>query len=201
MPKITFYNLPEDKKETLIHAVMKEFSRVPLYEASITNIIKSANIPRGSFYQYFENKEDAFFFLLNAVVKENKTSFLFMLKKNNGDLFETMIEFFQLIIREDENIHFLKNTFLNMTYKIETTFARSFTEEEMNEAFKEFCTEIDKSKLNISDNSELIHVLQIITAVTFRNIVAKYSRDISYEEAIENYIKEINFLKKGLYHN
>ncbi|MBS4193151.1 TetR family transcriptional regulator [Bacillus sp. FJAT-49705] len=198
MPKITFYNLPEDKRETLIQAVKTEFSRVPVYEASITNIIKSANIPRGSFYQYFENKEDAFFFLLNAVVKENKTYFLLMLKKNNGDLFETMIEFYQFIIMEDENIHFLKNTFLNMTHKIETTFARSFSEDEMNEAFMEFCTIIDKSKLNISDNSELIHVLQIITAVTFRNIVAKYSRDISYEEATENYIKEINFLKKGL---
>ncbi|MCU5751761.1 TetR/AcrR family transcriptional regulator, partial [Bacillus cereus] len=65
MPKQTFFNLEREKKELLIQAAMKEFSRVPLFEASISNIIKDAGIPRGSFYQYFEDKEDVFFFLLN----------------------------------------------------------------------------------------------------------------------------------------
>ena len=65
MPKQTFINLPNDKKETLINAAMKEFSRAPLFEASISNIVKEAGIPRGSFYQYFEDKEDLYYFLLD----------------------------------------------------------------------------------------------------------------------------------------
>ena len=70
MPKVTFYNLPEHKKATLISAVNQEFSRVPLYDASISNIVKSAGIPRSSFYQYFADKEDAFLFLLNEHAKQ-----------------------------------------------------------------------------------------------------------------------------------
>ncbi len=58
MPKQTFLSLPEDKQNTLIQSAKKEFSRVPLHEASIANIIKDAGIPRGSFYQYFEDKEN-----------------------------------------------------------------------------------------------------------------------------------------------
>ena len=41
-----------------INALKKEFSRVPLKDALVSNIIIDAQIPRGSFYQYFDNIED-----------------------------------------------------------------------------------------------------------------------------------------------
>lgn len=198
LPKITFFNLPEEKKQSLMHAIKQEFSRVPFYEASITNIIKTARIPRGSFYQYFEDKEDAFFFLLNELTKENKKNFIYLLKKNSGDLFETMMEFFYLIIKEKDHFHFLKNMFLNMTYKIENTFARSFRGQERNESYKELSAVLDKAKLNVSDEKELASAMQIILAVTFRHFVKKFAQDLSIEESMEQYRLEMNLLKKGL---
>ncbi|MCQ6349569.1 TetR/AcrR family transcriptional regulator, partial [Bacillus cereus] len=95
MPKQTFFNLEREKKELLIQAAMKEFSRVPLFEASISNIIKDAGIPRGSFYQYFEDKEDVFFFLLNDHSKRDNEKFISILKENEGDLFDSYIELYQ----------------------------------------------------------------------------------------------------------
>ncbi|MBP2239648.1 AcrR family transcriptional regulator [Cytobacillus eiseniae] len=198
MPKITFFNLPEDKKETLIQAVKKEFSRVPLYDASITNIIKEASISRGSFYQYFEDKEDAFFFLLNELTKENKYIFIHLLSRNHGNLFETMIEFFRIIVSEEENFNFLKNTFLNMTHRIENTFARSFSSTDKNENFEIFSSLVDKSNLNISNDNELFYILQIIAAVTFRNFVDKFARDLTVEDAMNTYLIEMNLLMNGL---
>ena len=53
MPTSTFYRLPEEKRDRLMKAVWKEFTRVPYTEASINRIILGAKIPRGSFYQYF----------------------------------------------------------------------------------------------------------------------------------------------------
>ena len=58
MPKETFMNLPDAKKNKIIRAAKKEFERVPYEQASIKNIVEDANIARGSFYQYFESKED-----------------------------------------------------------------------------------------------------------------------------------------------
>jgi len=65
MPKSTFDNLPESKKQAIIIAARQEFAAVPFAEASINRIIKSANISRGSFYQYFENKVDLVCHLLS----------------------------------------------------------------------------------------------------------------------------------------
>ncbi|WP_260842778.1 TetR/AcrR family transcriptional regulator, partial [Staphylococcus epidermidis] len=82
---MTFYNLPDEKRQTLIQALKSEFSRVPLFEASVSNIVKAAGIPRGSFYQYFEDKDDAFFYLLNELAEQEKYNFLSILSMHNGD--------------------------------------------------------------------------------------------------------------------
>ncbi len=58
MPKETFLKLPEEKKHKIIKAAKKEFERVPFEQTSIKNIANEAEIARGSFYQYFESKED-----------------------------------------------------------------------------------------------------------------------------------------------
>ncbi|GIN40135.1 MULTISPECIES: TetR/AcrR family transcriptional regulator [Heyndrickxia] len=198
MPKLTFFNLPEIKKQTLIHAAKQEFSRVPLFDASIANIVKAAGIPRGSFYQYFEDKEDAFFYLLNEHSKSRKQQFIFFLNKYDGDIFNTMAEFYQLMIKDEEDLNFLKNAFLNMTHKIERSFEKMVSDNESNGNFKEISSIIDKEQLNITNDGELVHVLQIIMAVTLRNIVDNFAKDLPYEVAVNNYMIEINLLKKGL---
>ncbi|MEW9108271.1 MULTISPECIES: TetR/AcrR family transcriptional regulator [Bacillaceae] len=200
LPKITFFNLPEDKKTILIKAAREEFSRVPLSQASITNIIKAAGIPRGSFYQYFEDKEDAFFFLLNEHVKENKQRFASILIKNNGDLFSTMLEFYESIIsEEEENLHFLKNIFLNMTHQIESTYARSFHDnQDRNSDYNMFAGLVDQKKLNITNEQELACMGQIIIAVTIRSFIEKFARELPNEEALEHYKMEMELLKRGL---
>lgn len=58
MPKETFIKLPEEKKAKIIKAAKKEFARVSFEQTSIKNIVEDADIARGSFYQYFESKED-----------------------------------------------------------------------------------------------------------------------------------------------
>ncbi len=75
MPKDTFLNLSEDKKNKIINATKKEFARVPIEEASIKNIVEEAEIARGSFYQYFESKEDLLKYILNSKAK-NLEAFL-----------------------------------------------------------------------------------------------------------------------------
>ncbi|PKM87485.1 MAG: TetR/AcrR family transcriptional regulator, partial [Firmicutes bacterium HGW-Firmicutes-10] len=56
MPTSTFYNLEESKRKQIFDACVDEFSLHTFSEASINQIIKAANISRGSFYQYFADK-------------------------------------------------------------------------------------------------------------------------------------------------
>ncbi|MDT3496993.1 TetR family transcriptional regulator [Bacillus toyonensis] len=202
MPKQTFFNLERKKKEVLIQAAMKEFSRVPLFEASISNIIKDAGIPRGSFYQYFEDKEDVFFFLLNDHSKRDNDKFISIIKENEGDLFDSYIELYQYMLRKFRNLenkNFFRNAFLNMNYKVENTFTRNMNEDEHKNRLSEIITLINKETLNIADEREIFHVMKIITAVTFHNLIQNFAKEIPFDESVKNYTLELSLLKKGLY--
>ena len=58
MPTERFIRLPDEKKKVILEAAVDEFSRVPFDKVSINQIIKNAEISRGSFYTYFEDKMD-----------------------------------------------------------------------------------------------------------------------------------------------
>jgi AcrR family transcriptional regulator len=204
MPKQTFFHLSKDKQETLIHAAKQEFSRAPLHEASIANIIKSAGIPRGSFYQYFDDKEDLFYYLLNQLAEKNNQRFISVLNEKNGDLFETFIATFEFMIdvhRNEEHKNFFKNVYLNMNYKHEKTLAKNVYEENQKSQFLNTLKLIDTSNLNIQDEQELHHVLKILMGVTFQNIVQLFVREYSGEEALRNYLVQMDLLKRGLQKN
>ena len=202
MPKQTFFNLPKEKRENLIHSVKKEFSRVPLNKASISNIVKYAEIPRGSFYQYFEDKEDAFYYLLEEQTKGQKNEFILMLKRNHGNIFDGFIEMFRMMLTEFQNQgnrSFFKNVFLNMDYKMENKLSQSFSKGEVDKQLSEIIAVINFENLNIEDEREIVHVIQIINAVTFQNIINHFAKKNSFEEAVNIYAFEMNLLKKGLY--
>ncbi len=202
MPKPTFFNLPKEKQTVLIKAAKKEFSRVQLYEASISNIIKDAGIARGSFYQYFEDKEDAFFYLLEEHSKENKQKFIEMLKETDGQIFDTFTYMFQSMIDNfniEENHNFFKNAFLYMNHKVENAFTQESNKEKFKQFFAQMSDLTDSKILNISANEEVFHVWQILMAITMRNLIQHYVRNLTKQEAINNFTTELALIKKGLY--
>lgn len=67
MPNETFFNLPEEKREKILNAAKEEFTEHEFNKARVSNIIKNASIPRGSFYQYFENLEDLYFYIIDEL--------------------------------------------------------------------------------------------------------------------------------------
>ncbi|PAD35666.1 TetR/AcrR family transcriptional regulator [Terribacillus saccharophilus] len=201
MPKQTFLSLPEDKQNTLIQSAKKEFSRVPLHEASIANIIKDAGIPRGSFYQYFEDKEDLYYYLLNQVAQENNKKLNSILQEKKGNLFEALFEQFRYMIslrHHEEHNDFLRYAFLNMNHRKENTMANNIYKESLKNERSQTLEMVDISFLNIEDKQELSHVIRIVGAITFHNLVQVFVHDLTDEEAIYNYEAQISLIKKGL---
>jgi AcrR family transcriptional regulator len=74
MPKQTFFNLPPDKRETIMNAAIEEFADYGLENASTNRIVKNSGIAKGSFYQYFEDKQDVFMHML-TVIEEKEVEF------------------------------------------------------------------------------------------------------------------------------
>ena len=87
MPSNKFLNLEDDKKQEIIEAAKLEFATHKYEDASINKIIKNIHMPRGSFYLYFENKQDLYLYLLKTYIREFKAQFIEVLNKNKQDLF------------------------------------------------------------------------------------------------------------------
>lgn len=75
MPKQTFFNLPEEKRTRILDAAVAEIGAKPFEKVSIANIIEKADIPRGSFYQYFDDLKDLYKYVLQ-VIGERKMHYM-----------------------------------------------------------------------------------------------------------------------------
>jgi len=200
LPKQTFFNLPEEKRDTLIHAAKNEFSRVSLYEASIANIVKEADIPRGSFYQYFEDKDDLYFYLLDKQGEELWKTLITNLKEHQGDLFESLLDLFHTILRmidDEEARNFYRNVFLNMNYRTEKTFNQNVDYDKFLEKYTQIKDLVLIDVLNIKDEEDLFHILQMTTTIMFQNIILKFAHNLSNEEAYNNFDTQLTILKRG----
>ena len=64
-----FLNLKTEKKERIINAAMQEFIKNGYDNASTNEIVKQANISKGSLFNYFKNKKDLYFYLLDYSIE------------------------------------------------------------------------------------------------------------------------------------
>lgn len=96
MPTPTFNNLNKAKQKRIFQAAVDEFARTDYEHAKLSHIIKQANIPRGSFYQYFEDKYDLYSYLINQI-GQDKISYMSDTLKNPNKV--TFLQWFKEIYK------------------------------------------------------------------------------------------------------
>ena len=87
----TFLRLPEEKRTRFLDAAWEEFTRVSFAEASTNQIVRRAGIPRGSFYQYFRDKEDLFTYLMTQARDHFIERYAHIMEEAGGDFFRTQL--------------------------------------------------------------------------------------------------------------
>lgn len=198
MPKQTFFNLKEDKKEKIEKALIKEFSRNSFEKASISNIILEANIPRGSFYQYFEDKEDAIYYIIDKYLEKEKNKIYQYLLKNKGDIFETAVNIYEdmaKITEKDEN----ERLFKNILQEVKKNNINIFGEcKEMLRSKRTIEKMINKEELKIENDDDLQYFLRILNAIVRAISMEVVLKKITFEEGKQRLIREIEILKKGM---
>ncbi|WP_286181114.1 TetR family transcriptional regulator [Bacillus sp. ISL-37] len=194
--------MSEQKRKKLLESAEIEFARAPLFEASIANIIKTAGISRGSFYQYFEDKDDLYFYLLEDKLKKGKIYFSALLAKHQGDVIEALIElqnYFLLALSDEEEKQFLKNALLFTTHRVESSFTSIWDTYLDNQEFKKVGELISRDYLNSTAEKELLHIFKMVSALAFNNLIEKTVKGLSDDEAMESFKLSMSLLKQGIY--
>ncbi|MBO0442598.1 TetR family transcriptional regulator [Vagococcus fluvialis] len=220
MPSNTFFRLEKEKQDKILEASKKEFSKFPLEEASIANIVKEAGIPRGSFYQYFTGKEDVFFYLFEEARRNLEDSFISYLEKTNGDLFETFKLFFYDFskeVLEGENKDFFRHTFLHMNYtRSNQMMVSEMSEEERQrhlnhrkhhhqdrDRYEKIMSSINKEKLNVKNEREFKMLFHQLWSMLFHTINEAYrmrhvSGSIDYKQLASDFYLKLTWLQFGV---
>ena len=195
MPRQTFNNLPEDKKKKILEAAKNEFSRVSVEEASINNIVNEANIARGSFYQYFESKEDLLLFMVNEASEKVKKMVDKKIKEN-GDIFETFIFFYDKIIKTCKNSkdkEFYKTIFTNLKANDNIILGKA-----KEDIYNSLIENADISKLK--NKEDLIILIDMLNALTRWTIIQSFMGK-NQTEIRNKYLKQIEYIKYGILEN
>ncbi|MEG0078371.1 MULTISPECIES: TetR/AcrR family transcriptional regulator [Enterococcus] len=217
MPKETFFHLTKEKQQRIMKAAKKEFSRVPLGDASIAQIIKDAGIPRGSFYQYFEDKEDLYYYYFQSMRRDSQQELNNAMKEAQGQLFDGFEIYFTKMVKEvlhGENAAFYKNLFMNMDYRSFHKVAPHFgkqspppfhaadARQEHRESMQAFYNMIDLTTLKVQNQKELKILVKMLMHVVFSTVAEGYRHligqdDFDMQEALYDFSMKLNWLKSG----
>ena len=197
MPSKTFFNLKEEKRERIEKALIHEFSKGSFEQASITNIINYAKIPRGSFYQYFEDKKDAVKYLIEKFMLMDYEKMRQSLEETQGNIFETALKVYDYRTNEAV-LNFDIGLAKNILEELRKNNINVFENKE-NLKNKDSLTKlIDKTQLNLETDNDLYYFIRIITAITRSVTMEVFSERLSKEDGRKMLEKELEILKNGM---
>jgi AcrR family transcriptional regulator len=203
MPTSTFFNLPQEKREKLICAIKDEFSRVPFEAASINKIIQAAKIPRGSFYQYFADKNDMLSYILLEYMNQMLEHIKHYLTENNGDIFGMfydILEFTITFVTEEKGNNFCKNLFADIKINSDFYFKIPKGSPEI-QAMKELQPYINMDMLDLQDEDDFLCMLGVLISIC-RDAIVEVFLNLAQREKIKNrYKRRIELIKRGFARN
>jgi AcrR family transcriptional regulator len=197
MPKDTFYNLSSEKQNKIIDAATEEFTRNSLHKSRVSNIIQKANIPRGSFYQYFIDLEDLYFHVMNMYIDSIYESGLNFTERTN-DLFEfAMLTFdYDYEAYTNDKRHKLMGNMMQ-TISENPEYMTGFNTKRI-EYVERILDLMDTSNVVHRNKNELVRIYSLIQNLK-RGVVHKSMMDkLSKKEAKNEFSWQMEILKNGI---
>lgn len=200
MIKKTFYNLPYEKRKRITDAVIKEFMERPNEKVSINRIIKTAEISRGSFYQYFDDKVDLIEIITKTMFDESSNKAKEILKLSCGDLFVMyikMFDYFDDYSSQKQTMKIMRN--IVDSFKANDDLVSEYLKNRFNMALtnNEIYTMVDRQNLKFQDNESVKCLIEILTQVLQNAIFDVFVAGCDREEVRERLIKKIDIIKQG----
>lgn len=198
MPKRTFLKLPEAKRQRILDVAVDMVLTHPIQDITISHIVKHADIPRGSFYQYFNGIEDLLFYLYQQFIEAFEQHTIERLHEKKSDLFE----FFKAGFAED--YHFFTTTKMHKVYQT-LMEQRKFvgldleTHERSRVAFFESMLErLDTSKIAHVNPRQQKNLYMLYVQLKNSALHRVISQKESYEQAFEDFMFYMTILERGI---
>lgn len=205
MPEKLFYELDEDKRNRIVNAGLGEFAQNSYNEASTNNIVKAANIGKGSLFKYFNNKEDLYFHILDYVIADLIEDLKDEIPNLKGDMFEIILLYaeieFNWHMKNPNKYKLLKRAFIDDNSSIyEKTLERYKTAGDS--LYDRLLEDVNTEELRWGKEKTL-NVLKWTLEGFNQEFIKKIESHSNVSDIKKSYVKElkeyIEVLKEGIY--
>lgn len=187
MPKATYENLSEAKKAAVLSALVAEFERHPLSEATVKSIVEALGISRGSFYQYFDSLTESYFYVLEREIVETHALFRKVYEASGQDLLKALEGYGEALAEEifsSRHYALYRNRFLYWNARLDAEW-RVYLQKRQE----------DLQEVSALDQSE---VLRFIRAVVHALMQRLFTESWSREEFLSHYRQQLEWIKGGI---
>lgn len=203
MPTQRFLNLKEEKKQIILHAAAEEFSRVSYSAASINQIIHQAGISRGSFYTYFEDKDDLMRYMLRGFRERFCERVFEILEEEKGNPFAVPVRLLkQLIEQRPEGIGYkmYQNmlAYLNVINQNQLFGVRGLLvqDDSFNGFLDHLYTKIDREQYPVKRES-LGYAAEMAILVFVKSLAMYYRKVAEKDQILDILESEMRILERG----
>ena len=204
MPTQRFLNLKDSKKNAILEAAAHEFARVPYSVASINQIIKEAEISRGSFYTYFEDKDDLMRYMLRGFRDTLRKKVFEFLEEENGNPFRLCIRLLKDWIKTGSEritfqIHRNLLADLSVTGQNQMFGIRGFLmKDELYKSFvEELYNRLDKDRYPTTIET-LCYIVDMAIMILIKSMAMYYQNPSEKETIIQVLTEEMMILERGM---
>lgn len=198
MPNKAFQNLEENKRKKLLLAALEEFSKYPYDQISINRIIQSIDMPRGSFYLYFSDKEDLYLYIITKY-HNILIDFLNESTKDSQNIIDIYEHLFTKIINYCDTGDYgslLKMFFVGLNHNIENKLTSNITRIKTIEIITDFNTQaLQKIRADV----QIEDVIDILTSILFHSIAGYYIMHFDLKMVSRGFHNKLAIIKNGIY--
>ena len=195
-----FYNLKEKKKLSLYNAISDCLRKKSYDELSVNEIVEEADISRGSFYNYFNNKNDAILYMVENKIKHHMDLLLTAIKESNYKLFDGVRKYYydiESVLYDEINLSVMKN----VKFYVELCFESVKTDK-----FRKYIADVAKwlvdntyeGKKYLSSLKNMISVFEMTIVLVLDTVFAKVNNAVKLVGDNEMFEYKLSIIEKGI---
>ncbi|MBQ4465225.1 MAG: TetR/AcrR family transcriptional regulator [Oscillospiraceae bacterium] len=198
MPSDAFFRLPDVKREHLIQVLQEEIERAGYEGFSIPNVLRRSGISRGSFYQYFQNKDEIFLYLTSCYYRDILQYTVRVLEENGGDFFDAMEQSYRYAVRMllyKESSTYRRNLFCN-PHVFELLWKPEKRSEGLFVYLDKVRSIVDRSRLNVESTEEFNLLYGIVQSSAMKGLINIFLTRQTEEVVLADFLSRLALLKK-----
>lgn len=197
MPKSTFLNLPNEKKQRLIEILLENFSARHISQVKVADIVEDMAMSRGAFYKYFEDLEDAYTYTIQYYSIQIHRDILKYISQNKQDFFQGIENYLAWCSElEQKSSYWQAICFLTRSDDF-TNHQRTKPSAESGR-LKEWFKLLKANGFHITSEEEAISFLYFVMDLVINSLTDYIANDWTTDELLQDYRYKVKWLQKGL---